>query len=166
MKKIKRIFLILIISGIVSLICNVDFVKDNHFNLITINAVLIGFLFTSLSIMLGFLKEEIIQLFEKAGALKKVYESIEYGIEYGVYSIIVSLFNMLMIEKYLHQGYLLNYLYSIEIVLLLVSIYRFLITLSNIKIVVESIRFDNLNKKEKKKVDEEIEDVFKYRNLK
>jgi len=56
MKIIKMVFIV-IMTLIISQFIDVSVVKNNHFNMITVNAVFIGFLFTSLSILLGFLNE-------------------------------------------------------------------------------------------------------------
>ena len=79
MKIIKMVFIV-IMTLIISQFIDVSVVKNNHFNMITVNAVFIGFLFTSLSILLGFLNEKVVRFFEKAGALKVVYSSIEKGL--------------------------------------------------------------------------------------
>lgn len=53
-KKIGKFILILTANEIMSILLKIDFVKSNHFNLITVNSVFIGFLFTSLSILMDF----------------------------------------------------------------------------------------------------------------
>ncbi len=102
-KNIGKVVLILIVSIVISLISNVNFVRSNHFNLITVNSVLIGFLFTSFSILLTLLSEEIIQIFEGAGALKKVYLNLTNGIKYSLMSISISLLNMTILEEYISK---------------------------------------------------------------
>lgn len=161
MKYIKRVIIVLSVSFGVSLICDVSFIKNNHFNLITANSVLIGFLFTSLSIMLSFLNEKVVQLFEKAGALKIVYKSISIGIEYSIYSIIISLLNMILLEKYINNNYVLNLIYSLEFMLLIFTMYYLLITIKEVKVIVESIKFNNVRTKEKEQIDSQIEHIFK-----
>ena len=114
-----RVIGIIIMSVFTSLIADVGFVKDNHFNLITVNSVLIGFLFTTFSILLGFLDEKIIQIFEEAGALKKVYSNLILGIKYSLVSIVISMLNMTLFEKYISNKVLINIIYSLELMFLI-----------------------------------------------
>ena len=139
-KNIGKVVLILIVSIVISLISNVNFVRSNHFNLITVNSVLIGFLFTSFSILLTLLSEEIIQIFEGAGALKKVYLNLTNGIKYSLMSISISLLNMTILEEYISKKNIIDIAYSLELLLLMVTIYYLFCVIKDIKDMVDSIR--------------------------
>ncbi|RXI38742.1 hypothetical protein DP129_11020 [Clostridium tetani] len=161
MKSIRKIIILIIIPIAMSFFLKLDFVEDNHFNLITVNAVFIGFLFTSLSIMLGFLNESIIQFFEKAGVLKKVYNNIEKGIFYSIISVVLSLINLTISEKYISDQTIINLLYSTELFFLIATIYCLLYTIKDLKIVVDSIRISKVKKAEKEKADSELDNILK-----
>lgn len=86
----KGIVLILLTMGIYKFL-NVSFMSSNEFNMITVNTVLVGFLFTILTILMSFTDEDIILTYEKTNELEKVYTNINTGILLGVLSIAVSI---------------------------------------------------------------------------
>lgn len=156
-KNIMNIVKVLIVSVFISFICNVDFVKDNHFNLITVNSVLIGFLFTSFSILLTLLSEEIVQIFEGAGALKKVYLNLTNGIKCSLISIIVSLVNMTIVEKYIvKKNIIIDVSYSVELILLILTIYFLFCVIKDIKDIVDSIRDSRIQIRKRKKANDDL----------
>jgi len=139
MKIIKMVFIV-IMTLIISQFIDVSVVKNNHFNMITVNAVFIGFLFTSLSILLGFLNEKVVRFFEKAWALKVVYASIEKGIVCSLLSVILSFINLVITEKYILNDKVINSLYGFEITFLIITTYYLFKTLYNLKVIVDSIK--------------------------
>jgi hypothetical protein len=151
---------LLLIGIIMPSIFNVGFVKDNHFNLITVNSVFIGFLFTSLSIMLSFLDRKIVKLFEKAGCLKQVYGNITKGIFYSIASITISIMDMLFIEKIKNMAYNINVFYSLEVLLLIVTLILLTKSMLSLKTIVESIRIEQLQESETEDANKEMERIF------
>lgn len=160
MKKIGKFILIMIINEFMSVILKVDFVKNNHFNLITVNSVFVGFLFTSLSILMGFLNEDIVQLFEEANALKKVYDNIQKGILFSLGSICVSIINLTITERYIKNATITRSLYTLEILLILISLYFLFVTIQNLKIIVDSIKFEKLKAKKNNIANKELADLL------
>ena len=161
MKISRRGMIKVIFIMCISMFGNVLFVQDNHFNLITVNSVIIGFLFTTLSILLGFLNEKIIMLFEKAGSLKEVYENIEYGIIYSLLSSIISFINLIFIEEYVKNQNILNIMYSIELALMIFSLMKLLYTIKDLKVLIDSIRIDKKKDEERKKADEKVNEIIR-----
>lgn len=159
--KIIKIILIGIITLVTSQFFQVSVVKTNHFNLITANSVFIGFLFTSLSILLGFLNEKVVRFFEKAGALKQVYSSIEKGIICSLLSVILSFINLIITEKYISNEKVINSLYGFEIVFLIITLYYLFKTLYNLKIIVDSIKITRQKEDEEEKANEELQEIIK-----
>lgn len=155
-----RVIGIIIMSVFTSLIADVGFVKDNHFNLITVNSVLIGFLFTTFSILLGFLDEKIIQIFEEAGALKKVYSNLILGIKYSLVSIVISMLNMTLFEKYISNKVLINIIYSLELMFLISALLILFLVIKYLKIIIDSINFNKRKVKEENKADKELEAII------
>lgn len=156
-----KVTLIFVITVVLSQIVEISFIEENHFNLITVNSVFIGFLFTSLSILLGFLNEKIVQFFEKAGALQDVYRSIENGISYSLFSILLSFINLMFSEKFLKQKMVLNSLYGFEITFIIIALYFLFRTLYYLKIIINSIQIDKKKETETEKADKELKDVIK-----
>lgn len=165
-KNIGKVVLILIVSIVISLISNVNFVRSNHFNLITVNSVLIGFLFTSFSILLTLLSEEIIQIFEGAGALKKVYLNLTNGIKYSLMSISISLLNMTILEEYISKKNIIDIAYSLELLLLIVTIYYLFCVIKDIKDMVDSIREARIKIRKEKKANDDLQIKMEQLNKK
>lgn len=165
-KNIGKVVLILIVSIVISLISNVNFVRSNHFNLITVNSVLIGFLFTSFSILLTLLSEEIIQIFEGAGALKKVYLNLTNGIKYSLMSISISLLNMTILEEYISKKNIIDVAYSLELLLLIVTIYYLFCVIKDIKDMVDSIREARIKIRKEKKANDDLQIKMEQLNKK
>lgn len=165
-KNIGKVVLILIVSIVISLISNVNFVRSNHFNLITVNSVLIGFLFTSFSILLTLLSEEIIQIFEGAGALKKVYLNLTNGIKYSLMSISISLLNMTILEEYISKKNIIDIAYSLELLLLMVTIYYLFCVIKDIKDMVDSIREARIKIRKEKKANDDLQIKMEQLNKK
>lgn len=161
-KNIGKLVLILIVSIVVSFIANVSFVRNNHFNLITVNSVLIGFLFTSFSILLTLLSEEIVQIFEGAGALKTVYSNLTSGIKYSLISIIISLINMTILEEYISKKNIIDIAYSLELVLLIGTIYCLFCVIKDIKYMVDSIREVRVKIRKQKKANDDLQNKIEH----
>lgn len=64
--------------------------KSYHINLLTINSIFAGFLFTSLGIMAGFADKKIIAKLDKAGYMDNYYNSIYLGLIFLVISTVIS----------------------------------------------------------------------------
>jgi Fe2+ transport system protein B len=62
-----------------------------HFNLITVNSVLAGFMFTALSLIIGLSNTETVMRLEKAHFMHAIYNNIVLGIIFSIVSIIISL---------------------------------------------------------------------------
>ncbi|MBE6051918.1 MAG: hypothetical protein E7214_15055 [Clostridium sp.] len=123
---------------------------ESQFNVITINTVIIGFLFTSLSFLLGFLKEDLIDYLEDMNCMENVYKKIESGIGLACFTIGLCFFNLLFINETPNIGDCKNYLLAAEVSLVILLFINFIIALINVKIVINEIR-----KKRKQKRNEE-----------
>lgn len=64
------------------------FNRNVHLDILTINSIFAGFLFTSLGIMVGFADKEIIAKRDKNGYMDKYYNSIYIGLMFLILSII------------------------------------------------------------------------------
>lgn len=125
-------------------------IYQSQFNLITINTVIIGFLFTSLSLLLGFFKEDLIDYLEDMNYMEKVYKIISYGIGLACVTITLCFFNLLYITTEPEIASFNNYLLAAEVTSVSMVFINFLRALVNVKIIINSIR-----KTKKKKRDEE-----------
>jgi len=156
---------VIVISIIFSLLFNMGFVKDNHFNIITISTVMIGFLFTTLSILLAFLNENVIQYLENANCLENIYKNIINGIIIGICSVFISLMNLILCGKIITNLSIIKFLYSMEIALLFVNIFILFIAVLDCKNLIDSIRADRKKKAEKENANNDMSLKFNKINL-
>lgn len=89
--------------GIISLVEN--FERGDHFNMITINSILAGFLFTGLGIIISGLDKDKISSLSIGGYLNKYYIQIYLTIVFNVISIIASI--LIILESSIKTNFLL-----------------------------------------------------------
>jgi hypothetical protein len=110
--KSNILFLIIYLLACI-LLYNIDFFntsnKDSefHLNLLTINSVFLGFLFTGLGIMVGFTDKKIIKQLNTAGYMDNYYNSIYFGLLLFIISSILSALGVAIEEKYITALFLL-----------------------------------------------------------
>lgn len=161
MKLLKKIITYILISIVFSIIFKVDFVKQNHFNLITVTTVLVGFLFTSLSILLTFLNEKVIQFLDKADSLDNIYKNIIEGIQLGISSVLVSLLNLILFDNIKLNFRIRQGIYSLELVLLIGTILCLFIAVIDTKNLIDCIRIDRKKQNDKKEANKIMEKKYK-----
>ena len=160
MKKVCKLIITIIITFFVTQKLSLDFVKTSHFNIIIVNTVFIGFLFTSLYILLGFLNERIIQFFQEAGAMKNVYKNIESGIGSSLISIIFSLINLIVVDTIKNFDIIVNFMYGLELLFLIITIYYFIKNLKNLKVIINSINIEREHIKDMENADKEAYEII------
>ena len=74
--------------GLLNLSPLIKNINDNLFNIITVNSVFAGFLFTSITFFVGVSNTKTIVVFERIGYMQKIYDNysnikIEFGIFLG-----------------------------------------------------------------------------------
>ena len=159
-RKVCKLIITIIITFFVTQNLSLDFVKTSHFNIITVNTVFTVFLFTSLYILLGFLNERIIQFFQEAGAMKNVYKNIERGIGSSLISIIFSLINLIVVDTIKDLDIIVNFMYGLELLFLIITIYYFLKTMKNLKIIINSINIEREHIKDMENADKEAYEII------
>lgn len=160
MRKVCKFIITIIITFFVTQKLSLDFVKTSHFNIITVNTVFTVFLFTSLYILLGFLNERIIQFFQEAGAMKNVYKNIESGIDSSLISIIFSLINLIVVDTIKDSDIIVNFMYGLELLFLIITIYYFIKNLKNLKVIINSINIEREHIKDMENADKEAYEII------
>lgn len=80
--------------------------SEFHLNLLTINSVFLGFLFTGLGIMVGFTDKKTIKQLNTAGYMDNYYNSIYFGLVLFIISIILSALGVVIETKYITKLFL------------------------------------------------------------
>ena len=84
----------------------VDFniIAENQFNIMTMNTVFAGFLFTSLGIIAGFSDNVSIRKFERIKTMDNIYNNILKGIIFSILSIVIGLIIVLFDFSFLMKN--------------------------------------------------------------
>lgn len=137
---VAKIILIILFIFFMSKFLNINFIKNSHFDLITVNSIFSGFLFTSLSILLGFNNEEIIEFLEEGDYLDSVYQNVTKGLIFSIVSIITSILNLTIFESYSYFINVLKYLHSAEMTFLVITIIKFIRAIIDLSFLISNIR--------------------------
>ncbi|EPY6430583.1 hypothetical protein ACWO41_001331 [Clostridium sporogenes] len=113
-----------------------NFNRGDHFNIITINSVLAGFLFTSLGIIVGGLGKEKIDRLERGGYLDKYYGAIYIAILFNIVSIISGILIIFGSKSN-------NWLIYFEQISLIMSVIFFIKSMNNLRKIINNIRESN-----------------------
>ncbi|SMB95563.1 hypothetical protein SAMN00017405_0430 [Desulfonispora thiosulfatigenes DSM 11270] len=115
-----------------------------HFNILSTNAILAGFLFTGLSIIVSTSNNKIIKILSEWGHLDLIHTSISRGIFLNLGSIVVSFIAMINSSKKI-QIFLVN----IELLLLILGVCYFFMSILDLKFIINKIREYDLEKDKK-----------------
>lgn len=133
------IFLVFILIVYLSLKYNwIDtkgFNSNNHINILTVNSIFAGFLFTSLGIIAGFMDKEKISNLDKNGYMDKYYNSIYLGLIFHITSAVLAAFAFVQPSMNSYNIYLL-----IEQVCLLGGIIFFISSVIYVKKIIDKVR--------------------------
>lgn len=135
---------------------NLEVIYRSQFNVITINTVIIGFLFTSLSLLLGFFKEDLLEYLEDMECMEKIYKKISYGIGLACATIAICFFNLLFIYSEPSIASFNNYLLATEVTSVIFVFVNFLLALINVKVVINSIRKERKRKRNEERANKKI----------
>ena len=121
-----------------------------HFNLVTINALFSGFLFTSFSFMIGFLDNKIIDKLKGTDIIIRRNRHILKGIIFSIVSVCSSLLLILVLQSCTFQYELINCaLCNVEITFMFFGIGYFLLSMKEMSSLVKILYSGN-------KIDPEI----------
>lgn len=131
-----------------------------HFNLITVNALFGGFLYTNYSLLLGLLDNSIVEKVKNTKIISKRNSHILKGIIYATVSVIAGLYLVLVPtngSKFLHAIYC--FMQNAEISFMAFLIFYFLLSLKEMSVLVGTIHNDKGAKtdKEIKELKEKIQ---------
>lgn len=141
-REFLRLVLICAIPTIVvfalQIMCVVDFsvINTYHFNIITVNSIFAGFLFTALSLVLGLGKNQITILLERMSALAAICKIILTGILSCFISIGCALINIFTRNQFS------NIINVVQVSALLVTMFLFIWAVYYVNMIINAIRSD------------------------
>lgn len=122
-----------------------------HFNLITVNSIFAGFLFSSLSLIVGIHNIKIIAFLDKGGYIKNIYNNIILGIIFSFISISAALMKLFLGGSLKRIELISNLIIpSIELLALLLVMITFIKAVVDISFIIKRVRYDATNKGIKK----------------
>ncbi|CAM2077752.1 MAG: hypothetical protein NSGCLCUN01_01940 [uncultured Clostridium sp.] len=141
--------LVLIFLIFIAYIGGIDFniIAENQFNIMTINTVFAGFLFTSLGIIAGFSDNTSIRKFERIKTMDNIYNNILKGIIFSILSIVIGLIIVLFNFSFLIKNlFLYNILkstgYIFELFFLMLAIIYFSLSVKYTFFAISVVRAD------------------------
>lgn len=122
-------------------------ISENQFNIITVNTVFAGFLFTSLGIIAGFSNNTSIRKFERIKTMDNIYNNISKGIIFSVLSITIGLIIVLFDFNFIIKNlFIYNILkstgYIFELFFLIMSIIYFSLSVKYTFFAISVVRAD------------------------
>lgn len=109
--------------------------KSVHFDLLTVNSIIAGFMFSGLSLILGMSNSKTVEELERAKHMDKIYTNIIVGITFNVISIIISLLVLLQILPKI-----VVFLVSAEITFLIIGIICFGLSVLDLRFLIHNMR--------------------------
>lgn len=161
-KYYRNIIILLLIACVLYWKFDVSFMANNEFNLITANTVLVGFLFTILTILMSFLNEDIIETYKENNELSKIFGNITMGIVWGTVSIFFIIAGLCILGK-VNSETLTDanrICFSIEISLFILVMKSILMAMLDINCIIGAIWDNKKNKKNRKKANEDMKTRF------
>lgn len=127
---------------------NINILDKNHFNLITVNSIFAGFLFSALALIVGLFNDKVLIRLERANFLDDIYRKIINGIINSVISIVLSLYNIFIASKvmsiipnkFLIARRIMTYMQSLELFFLIATVVFFILGVRDIRFIIKSVR--------------------------
>jgi hypothetical protein len=154
-KKNKRCLILLVVTLVVYFplvkykIMDLSFVNANNFNIITVDAIFAGFLFTSLALIVGLAGDKILVRLERADFMDDIYSHISVGLLFSLISIIITVFNAFIaasLIKNMHVknkmvlDFINNTIPAAELYFLILTIIMFSFSALDIRFIIIAIR--------------------------
>lgn len=118
-----------------------------HFNLITVNSIFAGFLFSSLSLIVGIHNIKVIAFLDKAGYINNIYTNIIIGIIFSFISISAALIKLFVGGSFRSIELISNLIIpSIELLALLLVMITFIKAVIDITFIIKRVRYDAIRK--------------------
>ncbi|MCR6516451.1 hypothetical protein M4I33_16465 [Clostridium sp. LY3-2] len=145
-KKIIIYLCVLILLFIASRenLLNLDVVKQNEFNFITINTVFAGFLFTALGIIAGLSSNGALNKFERIKTMDSIYLNILLGIIFSLVSIVISI-GKLIFNIEIDTFWIKDLFDILEVYFLILTIVQFVIAVKCTYFAINTVR-NNIKK--------------------
>lgn len=125
-----------------------------HFNLITVNSVFAGFLFSSLTLLVGLSSTKTVIVLERSNYMESIYKNIISGLITSLVSIIASLIcifivpsiknNPVIVDSYIIKNTLIYLGPSIVLLFIIFTITSFFIAIKDVSLIIKSIRRKSL----------------------
>lgn len=167
---ILLILIVVDILGFLDLTPLINDVNSNLFNIITVNSVFAGFLFTSITFFVGVSNTKTIETLERINYMEKVYNNLIIGFLSSLISITLSVIGIFVVPQILKIELIKNnfisiYIFNKLIPILILSflghtIINFIFATNHLKLIIKSIRRKALmNAPNKKSIEKTLKEI-------
>ncbi|HID0814614.1 TPA: hypothetical protein ACXNW8_000196 [Clostridium botulinum] len=146
---IELLLLIIFFYMVKKNIININILENNHFNLITVNSIFAGFLFSALALIVGLFDDKVLVRLERADFLENIYTKIINGIINSVISIVLSLYNIFIGPRFINitsvrysflREISSTFTKGLELFFLIATIVFFILGVKDIQFIIRSVR--------------------------
>ncbi|RHW29444.1 hypothetical protein [Oceanobacillus profundus] len=137
----RNLFLLIILVVLITLALYNDMINEGtmknikHIDILTINSIFIGFLFTTLGVIVGFLGNTKIANSDRAGYMDEYYNTIYFGLVFFIVSAVSGLAAIFLDNMYDNQ-----YVLIIEQVAIIMGVAFFIKAIFNLASIIKKVR--------------------------
>jgi hypothetical protein len=166
MKTLRKGIVLALLSIGIYVFLDVSFMSNNIFNMITVNTVLVGFLFTILTILMPFADEDVILTYEKTNELEQIYSNITTGIVLGILSIAISIIILCIWgePKTTDITSANKIMYSIIIGMFMIIMKSMFLAILDINNILKAIRRRKIMNKKEEEANKEMEAIYRSKS--
>ncbi|EIF2086700.1 hypothetical protein ACSXCJ_12325 [Clostridium perfringens] len=161
-KLLKNVIIALIILTIAIFFAfDLSFMTTHNFDMITLNTVLVGFLFTIYTLLVSLLDEKAVKTYEKTNDLSKIHNKIVLGILLGVLTCLLSILILCLYGE--PNGPLKTFnkiLYAFDLASFLIVLWSIVGAIIDMASIVGAVRDNKINKTNKDVANEDMKNRF------
>lgn len=161
-KLLKFVVIVLVILTIaIFFLFDLSFMTTHNFDMITLNTVLVGFLFTIYTLLISLLDEKAVKTYEETNELGKIYNKIVLGILLGVLTCLLSILILCLYGEPTEELKTLNkFLYALDISSFLIVLWSIVGAIIDMASIVGAVRDNKINKINQEKANADMKNRF------
>lgn len=160
-KLFKNICLCMIVITIVIFYSfDLTFMTTHNFDMITLNTILVGFLFTIYTLLVSLINEEAVKTYSETNELPKIFKNIVVGIVLGILTCLLSMVILCIYGEPKSLTMLNKLLYAIDISMFIIVLSSMIMAILNMASIVNAVRAHKFNEIKKQKANKEMEYLF------
>lgn len=157
----KSIFLwIIVLTIAIFYSFDLTFMTTHNFDMITLNTILVGFLFTIYTLLVSLINEEAVKTYYETDELPKIFKNIVVGIVLGILTCLLSMVILCIYGEPKSLSVFNKILYSVDIAMFVIVLSSMIMAILNMASIVNAVRTHKFNEIKKQKANKEMKDLF------